>query len=275
VVNRRAFLAGATAGAASCASGVGAFGLDRRNDLHSRELDGSAGPGGWPQPLGQRRLVWSVPTSAPLVALTFDDGPDPELTPRILEVLADYHAKATFNLVGWNATRHPGLVRAVVAAGHELGNHTWTHLDLAEQTARQTHRQLDLGCQAIEAVAGVRPRWFRPPRGELTGAAVCAAAQLGQDLLLWSVDRGPGGVATPAAVADHLARVVRPGDVIGLHDGIGRGAFDPQGRLARRLRARRLVELAALAVALQRLRAKGIRLVSASALVEAAGPATP
>jgi peptidoglycan/xylan/chitin deacetylase (PgdA/CDA1 family) len=274
-VNRRAFLAGTAAGAASLTSGVGAFGLDRRDDLHSRELDGSAGPGGWPRSLGQRRLVWSVPTTAPLAALTFDDGPDPELTPRILEILAEHGARATFNLMGWSATRYPELVRAVVAAGHELGNHTWTHLDLAGQPARQTRRQLDLGCQAIQAVAGVRPRWFRPPRGELTGAAVRAAAELGQDLLLWSVDRGPGGVGTPAAVADHLAQAVGPGDVIGLHDGVGRGTFHPQSSAAQRLRARRLVELAALPVALQRLKASGIRLVTASALVEAAGPATP
>jgi peptidoglycan/xylan/chitin deacetylase (PgdA/CDA1 family) len=210
-----------------------------------------------------------------VAALTFDDGPDPELTPRILEVLAANGARATFNLVGWNATRHPELVRAVVTAGHEVGNHTWTHLDLAEQTARQTRRQLEVGCQAIQAVAGVRPRWFRPPRGELTGAALCAAAELGQDVLLWSVDRGPGDAATPAAVADHLVRAVGPGDVIGLHDGIGRGAFDPDGPLARRLRARRLVELAALPMALRRLQARGIHLVTASTLVEAAGLATP
>jgi peptidoglycan-N-acetylglucosamine deacetylase len=275
MVNRRAFLAGTAAGAAGLAGGTGAFGVDLRGDLRSRELAGSAGPGGWRGPLGQRRLVWSVPTTTALAALTFDDGPDPELTPRILEVLAAHDARATFNMMGWNATRHPELVQAVVAAGHEVGNHTWTHLDLAGQTARQTHRQLDLGCRAIEALAGVRPRWFRPPRGELTGAAMCAAAELGQDLLLWSVDRGPGGVATPAAVADHLARAVRPGDVIGLHDGIGRGTFDPRGPAARRLRSRRLVELAALPVALQRLRARGIRLVAASTLVEAAGLATP
>jgi peptidoglycan-N-acetylglucosamine deacetylase len=274
-VNRRAFLAGTAAGAAGLASGGGAFGLDRRSDLRLRELAGSAGPGGWRGPLGQRRLVWSVPTSTALAALTFDDGPDPELTPRILEILAEQDAKATFNMMGWNAARHPELVRAVVAAGHEVGNHTWTHLDLAGQTARQAHRQIDLGCRAIEALAGVRPRWFRPPRGELTGAGVCAAAELGQDLLLWSVDRGPGDAAAPAAVADHLARAVRPGDVIGLHDGIGRGSFDPWAPAARRLRARRLVELAALPMALQRLRAGGIHLVTASTLVEAAELATP
>ncbi len=274
-MNRRAFLAGAAAGMAGLTTGGTAFGLNWHSDLQSRELDGSAAPGGWPQPFGQRRLVWSVPTAAPLAALTFDDGPDPQLTPQILEVLAEHGAMATFNMMGWNATRHPGLVRAVVAAGHEVGNHTWTHLDLARQSTSQTRRQLDLGRQAIEATAPVRLRWFRPPRGELTGTAVRAAAELGQDLLLWSVDRGPAGVSTPAAVADHLARAVGPGDVVGLHDGIGRGTFDPHSTLARQLRARRLVELAALPAALQRLQTRGVRLVTASELVEAATHARP
>jgi peptidoglycan/xylan/chitin deacetylase (PgdA/CDA1 family) len=273
-VERRIFLAAAAAGVASLSTGGAAVGLNRHNDLQSRELNGSAGPGGWQRQLGQRRLVWSVPTTAPLAALTFDDGPDPELTPRILDILAEHGARATFNVMGWNATRHPDLVRAVVAAGHELGNHTWTHLDLAQQSASQTRRQLELGRQAIEEVAGVRLRWFRPPRGELTGGAACAAAELGQDLLLWSVDRGPGNVGTPGAVANHLARTVVRGDVVGLHDGIGRGTFAPHSSTARRLRARRLVEVAALPTALERLQARGIRLVTASELLEAAAPAT-
>jgi peptidoglycan/xylan/chitin deacetylase (PgdA/CDA1 family) len=272
-VNRRAFLRGAVVGGVSLATAGAAFGVDRRSDFRSRELDGAAAPAGWRRPLGERRLVWSVPTTLPLAALTFDDGPDPELTPRVLEVLADHHATATFNMMGWNASRHPELVRAVVAAGHELGNHTWTHLDLTELPARRTRNEVDLGRQAIEAAGAVRLRWFRPPRGELTGAATCAAAELGQDLLLWSVDRGPGGVGTPEAVADHLDRAVGPGDVVGLHDGIGRGTFDPDGALAKGLRARRLVELAALPLALERLQARGIRLVTASELVEAASPA--
>ncbi len=270
MVSRRGLLAGTAAGVASVAAGGVTLGVDRRSEARSRDLVGSAGPAGWPRALGQRRVVWSVPTTTPLAALTFDDGPDPELTPAVLEVLAEHHAKATFNMMGWNAGRHPDLVRAVVAGGHELGNHTWTHLDLAGLSEDQTRHQLDLGRRAIErAAGGVQPRWFRPPRGNLTGAAVCAAAELGQDLLLWSVERGPLGIGMPAAVADHLVRTVGPGDVVGLHDGIGRGTFDQDGSLARRLRARRLVELKALPSVLERLEARGIRLVTASELVTA------
>jgi peptidoglycan/xylan/chitin deacetylase (PgdA/CDA1 family) len=271
VLRRRAFLRGGVAAGAGLTTASTILGLDRRSDLGA-ERDAAAAPSGSGRPLGQRLLVWSVATTAPLAALTFDDGPDPELTPRILEILADHGATATFNVMGWNAARHPDLVRAVIAAGHELGNHTWTHLDLAEQSVGETRRQLDLGRRVIEAVAGVRPRWFRPPRGELTGVAARAAAELGQDVLLWSVDRGPGA-ASPAAVADHLARAIGPGDVVGLHDGIGRGTFSPHSALGRRLRARRLVELAALPAALRRLQDRGIRLVTASGLVESASQA--
>ena len=66
--------------------------------------------------------------------MTFDDGPDPELTPRILAVLARYDVRATFNVVGYNAVRHCDLIRALVDGGHELGNHTWSHQDLAFQS---------------------------------------------------------------------------------------------------------------------------------------------
>jgi peptidoglycan-N-acetylglucosamine deacetylase len=209
-----------------------------------------------------------------LAALTFDDGPDPELTPRVLAVLARYGVRATFNVMGRNAVRHRKLIQALVDAGHELGNHTWTHADLALQSPAATYRQLDRGLAAVERTAGVRPRFFRPPRGELTGAAVQAAARLGHDILLWSVTRGPAGVGTPEVVAGHLAAAVGPGDVVGLHDGIGKGTFDPDGALARSLRARRRVEVAALPAAIEAILARNLRLVTASVLLERAVPGT-
>ncbi|HKQ02418.1 MAG TPA: polysaccharide deacetylase family protein [Actinomycetes bacterium] len=266
-MRRRAFLGGGAAALAGLAGGPAL--LDRRGERQVRELSASAVPVAPGRRLGQRRLIWSVSTVKPLAALTFDDGPDPELTPRILEVLAEHGVRATFNVMGWNTLRHPDLVRAVVAAGHELGNHTWTHQDLAFQSALQTRRQLEWGREAIERTAGVRPRFFRPPRGNLTGSAIQSAAELGYDVLLWSVTRGSAGVGTPAAVADHLARTVAPGDVVALHDGIGRGTFHPRDRGAQELRARRLVEVQALPAALERLLGRGLRLVTVSALLAA------
>lgn len=267
MMKRRAFLAGGVAAVGGLAGGPAL--LDRRDDRQVRELGANAVPGAPGQRLGQQRLIWSVPTVEPVAALTFDDGPDPELTPRILEVLAEHGVQATFNLMGWNALRHPDLVRAVVAAGHELGNHTWTHQDLAFQSTLQTRRQLQRGREAIERTAGVRPRFFRPPRGNLTGSAVASAAELGYDVLLWSVTRGGAGVGTPASVVDHLVGTVAPGDVVALHDGIGRGTFDPGGPGTHQLRARRLVEVQALPAAVEGLLGRGLRLVTVSALLAA------
>jgi peptidoglycan-N-acetylglucosamine deacetylase len=272
MMKRRTFLAGGVAAVGGLAGGPALLG--RRDDRQGRELNASAVPGEPGQRLGQQRLIWSVATARPLAALTFDDGPDPELTPRILEVLAEYGVQATFNVMGWNALRHPDLGRELVAAGHELGNHTWTHQDLAFQSTLQTRRQLERGREAIEQTAGVRPRFFRPPRGNLTGSAIASAAELGYDVLLWSVTRGSAGVGTPGSVADHLARTVAPGDVVALHDGIGRGTFDPRGSGAHQLRARRLVEVQALPAAVERLLGRGLHLVTVSALL-AAGEGQP
>ena len=89
-----------------------------------------------------------------VVALTFDDGPDPEFTPRVLEVLQRYGIAASFHLLGFNALNHPEEVKAVVAAGHEIGNHTFTHQDLAYETPEGTLLQLQRGRQSILDVAG-------------------------------------------------------------------------------------------------------------------------
>ena len=273
-MERRRFLSRTIAGAVGLAAGgvvLGSGGLDRVE----LERDDSAIPDGPARALGRRQLIWAVPTSAPLAALTFDDGPDPELTPRILAILARYDVRATFNLMGYNASRHRDLVRALVGGGHELGNHTWSHEDLAFQSPAATFRQLERGLVAVERAAGVRPRFFRPPRGELTGAALQTAAQLGHDVLLWSVTRGPAGVGTPRAVADHLAAAIGPGDVIGLHDGIGRGTFDRGGAGARVLEARRRVEVAALPAAIEAVLTRNLQLITATELLDAPATASP
>ena len=263
-MDRRTLLARTAVGAVGVGIGIRSGALERQGQA-AQEQAVAGLPGG---PLACQ-VIWSVPTSEPLVALTFDDGPDPEFTPRILAVLARYGVRATFNVMGWNAVRHAGLLRAVAGAGHELGNHTWTHEDLTFQSPAATSSQLERGRHAIETVAGVRPRFFRPPRGELTGAAVRAAADLGHDILLWSVTRGPAGVGTPAMVAGHLGSAVAPGDVVALHDGIGRGTFDAGGRGSGLLRARRSVEVEALPAAIEKLLARNLRFVTASGLAGA------
>jgi peptidoglycan/xylan/chitin deacetylase (PgdA/CDA1 family) len=223
--------------------------------------------------LGTARAIWSVRTTAPLVALTFDDGPDPEFTPRILKALEHAGVQATFNVMGWNALQHSDLLRAIISLGHEVGNHTWTHQNLAFQTAAQTRVELQRGSSAIEQVINRPIRFFRPPRGVITGSALAIAADLGYDLLLWSADRGPDpGPGVPQEIADHIVTTIRAGDVLGLHDGVGRGTFHRDAEFGRQLVARREMEVQALPDILARVADRGLRFVTASALLSKEDP---
>ena len=142
---------------------------------------------------GVQQVVWSVVTDEPAVALTFDDGPNVAFTPRVLDMLAAVGGRATFFVVGVQVEQERALVRRLVDEGHELGNHTWAHESPAVLTAEQTRHEIERGTEAIARVAGQPPRWYRPPRGMVTGSAVHRAHQLGQGLALWSADRGPAG----------------------------------------------------------------------------------
>lgn len=129
-------------------------------------------------------------TGSKAVALTFDDGPDPRETPRILKLLAQHHVKATFCLVGKNAARHPELVRQIVAGGHTLCNHTWNHgLKIGKQPAAKIRADLQRTNAAIRrAVPNAKIKYFRAPGGNFTPRLVTVARQLGMASIYWRVD---------------------------------------------------------------------------------------
>jgi len=220
---------------------------------------------------GTRHVMWSVPTDVPQAALTFDDGPDPEFTPAILDALAAAGVKATFMVMGHNAVRHPHLLRRVVADGHELGNHTWSHLDLSALAPADVLAEVERGSQAIEDVVGIQPKLFRPPKGIMSEAALQAAAMAGQDIVIWSVSRGGLGIDQAAGVAEAVDGALGSGDIIGLHDGTGRGTFNPEAEFTHRIKARRRIEVRALPLILQKASARGMALGTVSELVAAAG----
>lgn len=150
--------------------------------------------------------------------LTFDDGPDPDWTPRILDLLAEAGASATFFVIGSQAQALPQLVRRIVAAGHELGNHTWSHRHPWVLGSRAAREEVRAGARVLADITGIPARYFRPPHGRIRRCMVEAAAGEGQALVMWDVsaiDWGPLGRA--AGIASRLART-RAGDIVLMHD---------------------------------------------------------
>ncbi|MGW1597955.1 polysaccharide deacetylase family protein [Streptomyces sp. NPDC002343] len=153
------------------------------------------------------------------IALTFDDGPDPESTPRFLDELDRLGVRATFFVVGERAVRHPGVLRETVRRGHELGVHGWRHdrpwrlafVRDAEEVARTV--------RVVHDLTGRRPRWYRPPYGILTAGRWRAARRSGLRTVLWSAwGRDWTADATPASVRDRVAADLRGGGTVLLHD---------------------------------------------------------
>jgi len=170
-------------------------------------------------------LVRHTALAGQVVALTFDDGPNPEYTPQVLDLLARYRAVATFCIIGVEAQRHPELVRATAAAGMGLCSHTMSHDEnLPEQPDAQVEAEI-VGCRhAILTAAGpgATVPYFRAPAGRWSDGVRDIAARNGMRPLAWSVDsrdwQHPGAAQILAAVQ----QAVRPGAVILMHDGGGR-----------------------------------------------------
>ena len=221
---------------------------------------------------GLQRIVWSVDTDTPAVALTFDDGPDPQFTPSILDLLDKHGLKATFFAMGYNATRHASLLREVVAAGHELGSHGWRHLSLTKTSAEKTYDEIDRGKKAVEDTVQIPVKLFRPPYGRFDEAAVRFLAGRRDLMVIWSQTRGELTWTDPARIAHHVLNTSRPGDIVMLHDGLGRATFKPNTERSRRVRGRRLVEQQALPEILGRIEQKGLKPVTVSRLMAKATP---
>jgi peptidoglycan-N-acetylglucosamine deacetylase len=235
----------------------------RNSELHrDMELTNSTNEG-----RGIQRLIWSVPTDQKVMALTFDDGPDPEFTPRILEDLSRLGLRVNFNVMGYNCEQHQDLLAEVVSTGHEIGNHTLTHKDLAFETVRGTQRQLAEAKQTIDELTGQNTRLLRPPRGVLTGDAADIAARLGYDVLLWTaIITKPAGTR-PAVIRDYAVEKFAPGHILAMHDGIGAGTFDRQAAFARDLAEKREDEIKALPAILETALEDGYRFVTVSELL--------
>ncbi len=171
---------------------------------------------------GARRFTLSpIHVSLPYIALTFDDGPDPKLTPKLLDMLAAHHAKATFFVVGKRVAQCPEIVARAAREGHEIGNHSWSHPRFVDISDDDVQQELGKTDAEIQAITGTRPKVMRPPGGALFQRQECwIHDEFGYKTILWDV-HGFDWVLpppSPASICERIVEKTHPGAIILCHD---------------------------------------------------------
>jgi peptidoglycan-N-acetylglucosamine deacetylase len=165
--------------------------------------------------------TWRGPRDRRRLALTFDDGPDPEWTPRVLDLLAGARVHATFFLIGERAARAPAVVKRMAAEGHEIGNHSWSHRNPWFCGPRATTEQVRRAHDTIADLTGMPPRHFRAPWGMVNAALFSAVRDAGERMVFWSVQPEGRRPAAAARQVDYVLRRAHPGAIVDLHDAEG------------------------------------------------------
>ena len=187
------------------------------------------------------------------IALSFDDGPHPRLTPVILSILEEYGIKATFFMVGENVGYYTAAARAVTEAGHEIGNHTFSHRKFDRLGAEELRREI-LSCEeAIASVSDAPVRFIRPPEGQMSDTMRQVMEELDYRVILWDVDTRDWAHTPPETICRHILDTVQAGDIILMHDFIGYNSPTPE----------------ALRLVIPALLERGFRFVTVGELVEA------
>jgi peptidoglycan-N-acetylglucosamine deacetylase len=208
-------------------------------------------------PTEQNITFNSVHTDGPYIAMTFDDGPSATLTPKLLDLLAAHHIKATFFVIGENVAEHPEIVERAAREGHEIGNHSWSHPNFGKMSQESVRSQLRRTDDAITNATGKRPTLMRPPYGSITDREKhWIHDEFGYQIILWDVDpydwRRPG----PAVVRNRILKETQPGSIVLSHD-IHPGTIE------------------AMPSTFDALEAKGFRFVTVSELIHMATPQAP
>ena len=212
---------------------------------------------GIPESDGGIAPVYRVQTKEQVIALTFDDGPHPVYTEKILKMLKDKGIRATFFLNGYQVKAHPALAKQIVLQGHEVGNHGYYHRDLTKLSPVEIYQDLAKSGQLIKRVTGKEVEYFRPMGGKLNRDIVSSAQQLGIKIVLWSVDPKDWDMKNPASVIEQtMVSESESGDIVLLHDGGGHQE----------------TMMKALDRVIQRLQKKGFRFVTVSELLANSQP---
>ena len=199
----------------------------------------------------------SVRVDRPYIAMTFDDGPSATLTPKLLDLLAAHHIKATFFVIGENVAEHPEIVARAAREGHEIGNHSWSHPNFAKMSDDGVRSQLRRTDEAIKSATGTRPTLLRPPYGSITAREKrWIHDEFGYDIILWDVDPNDWKRPGPAVVRNRILKETQPGSIVLSHD-IHPGTIEAMPSI------------------FDALEAKGFKFVTVSELIRMAVPRQP
>ena len=203
----------------------------------------------------QKLLITRVQTSDKVVALTFDDGPDPERTPVVLDKLRKYKVHATFFVMGRRAEQQAKLLQQMVAEGHEIGNHSYSHADFRNKSRSSLKDEIQRCNQTITRITAKKTTLFRPPGGFLSKDLVDLSHEEGMTVAYWSYQTDSKDWVngkSAASIAQHVIRNIKPGQIILLHDGCPNGMQTAQ----------------AVTIILEDLKKQGYRFVTMSELMK-------
>ncbi|MCL5292639.1 MAG: polysaccharide deacetylase family protein [Actinobacteria bacterium] len=212
------------------------------------------------KPVTETPIVWKAKTREKAVALTFDDGPDPRFTPKILDILKKNKIKATFFVTGANARKYPELVKREFREDHLIGNHTWSHLHLNRLPLQKVKEEIDLTGDEIARITGYYPIYMRPPYGEMNNRVYKVINERGYRVAIWSTQFQELRYPASQDDADFVASQVKPGSIILGHD----------GRRSYRVRG-----VNALPLLISKLKAQGYRFVRIDELLTKSGMISP
>jgi len=184
------------------------------------------------------RVFFESQTTKKMVALTFDDGPYSPYTEQVLDILKEYNVPATFFIVGQNAEKHPELVKRIAEEGHQLGNHTYHHVDLLKSDSKTVAEEIDRTSKMIASITGITPHVLRPPHGFRDPTVMKIVTDRGLEVVEWSVMSKDWTNPGVEVIVDRTVKKVKNGSIILLHDGDGTAS---QASRAQSVAAARLI----------------------------------
>lgn len=207
----------------------------------------------------RKGTFYRAEVSEKVVALTFDDGPSPEWTPKILDELKKVGVKATFFMIGKYVEKYPQIARRVAEEGHDIGNHSYDHKVLIYYRMKTLEREINEAEKVIKDVTGVETHYFRPPKAWLTYQEKEKIKEMGYEVILWTLNSKDWVTFDDKYIVRFLVHNVEPGDIILFHD--GGGVFSTEG-------GNRRETVKAIPLLVEKLREKGYRFVTITELLK-------